>query len=124
MALPAGPSSSESGTNLARVKDYNQVVVLDLIRSRGGVTRPAIADATGLTLQTVSNITRRLLDADVVREDVDGRSRRGRPQRRLRVNDEAAHAVGIQLDRTGVSVALVNLAGVIRAGESFAIAED
>src|SRR3954451_16929194 len=120
MAPSAGPSSSESGTNLARVKDYNQVVVLDLIRSRGELTRPAIAEATGLTLQTVSNITRRLLDADVVREDVDAaRPRRGRPQRRLRVNDEAAHAVGIQLDRTGVSVGLVHLAGVIRPGESF-----
>jgi predicted NBD/HSP70 family sugar kinase len=125
MALSPRPSSSESGTNLARVKDYNEVVVLDLIRSRGEVTRPTIADATGLTLQTVSNITRRLLDADVVREDVDAaRPRGGRPQRRLRVNDDAAHAVGIQLDRASVSVGLVNLAGAIRAGETFAIAED
>lgn len=35
----------ESGTNLARVKDYNEVVVLDLVRGRGELTRPAIAEA-------------------------------------------------------------------------------
>jgi predicted NBD/HSP70 family sugar kinase len=121
MSLSATPSP-ESGTNLARVKDFNQVVVLDLIRSRGELTRPAIAEATGLTLQTVSNIVRRLLAAGVVLEEsVAGAPRGGRAQRRLRVNDDAAYAIGIKLDRDRVVVAVVNLAGEIKARETFAI---
>jgi predicted NBD/HSP70 family sugar kinase len=118
-------SSSESGTNLARVKDFNQVVVLDVIRASGELTRPAIAEATGLTLQTVSNIARRLLEAGVLRQDsVSGAPRGGRAQRRLRINDEAAYALGIQLDRDRVAVAVVNLAGELKARETFAIAAD
>src|SRR3954465_3834203 len=87
-----------AGTNLARVKDYNEIVVLGLVRAHGGLTRPAIAEATGLALQTVSNIVRRLLAADALVEDTV-RNGGGRSQRRLRVNDEAAYAIRIQLER-------------------------
>jgi predicted NBD/HSP70 family sugar kinase len=123
MALSSGlPPGLESGTNLTRVKDYNEVVVLGLIRSRGSLTRPAIADATGLTLQTVSNISRRLLAAGVVLEEsVRSHPNGGRTQRRLRVNDESAFAIGIKLDRADVAVAVVNLAGEIKARDGFAI---
>jgi predicted NBD/HSP70 family sugar kinase len=107
----------ESGTNLARVKDYNEVVVLDLVRGRGELTRPAIAEATGLSLQTVSNIARRLLEAGVLRERAVATA--GRTQRRLRLNAEAAYALGIQLDRAAVSVGVVNLAGEIKARADF-----
>jgi predicted NBD/HSP70 family sugar kinase len=113
MALrSASLNGPESGTNLTRVKDYNEVVVLDLVRSRGELTRPAIAEATGLTLQTVSNIARRLLDAEVVIEH----ARPSTPRRRtLKLNPDAAYALGIQLDRTSLAVAVVDLAGQIKA---------
>jgi predicted NBD/HSP70 family sugar kinase len=110
-----------AGTNLARVKDYNEVVVLGLVRSHGGLTRPAIAEATGLALQTVSNIVRRLMAADALVEDTV-RNGGGRSQRRLRVNDEAAYAIGIKLDRADVAVAVVNLAGEIKALDDLVIA--
>src|SRR3954452_14928245 len=110
-----------AGTNLARVKDYNEVVVLGLVRAHGGLTRPGIAEATGLALQTVSNIVRRLLAADALVEDTV-RNGGGRSQRRLRVNDEAAYAIGIKLDRADVAVAVVNLAGEIRALDDLVIA--
>jgi hypothetical protein len=110
-----------AGTNLARVKDYNEVVVLGLVRAHGGLTRPAIAEATGLALQTVSNIVRRLLAADALVEETV-RNGGGRSQRRLRVNDEAAYAIGIKLDRADVAVAVVNLAGEIRALDDLVIA--
>src|SRR3954470_7292511 len=125
MALSDRAGSQESGTNLTRVKDFNEVVVLDLIRGRPGLTRPAITEATGLTLQTVSNITRRLLNVGIIREQTaPARPGRGRPQRRLTINDDAAYALGVQLDRTGVAVALVNLAGEIRARHTFPIGDD
>lgn len=114
----------EWGTNLARVKDYNQVVVLDLVRSSGPLGRPAIASATGLTLQTVSNIARRLLAADTVVEEPVDRPGYGRVRRTLRVNPDAAYAIGIQLVRSGLSAGVVDLAGEIRGRAETGIGVD
>lgn len=121
MALREG-GPREWGTNLARVKDYNEVVVLDLVRSSGSIGRPAIATATGLTLQTVSNIARRLLAAGTVVEDaVDGN---GRLKRALRINPDAGYALGIQLVRSSLAVGVVDLAGDIRGRAETAIEHD
>src|SRR3954469_11984846 len=107
-----GGGNREWGTNLGRVKGFNEVVVLDLVRGSGPIGRPAIAEATGLTLQTVSNIVRRLLAAGAVFEDaVEGP---GRGRRLLRVNPDAAFVLGIQLVRLRLSVGVVDLAGAIR----------
>ncbi len=119
MALSQQPAGgAESGTNLTRVKDFNEAVVLDLVRSRGEITRPAIAETTGLTLQTVANISRRLLASGLLGERGDRR------RRVLTLDGEAATALGIQLDRPSLSVALVNLAGAIKARETIAIHDD
>lgn len=122
MAL-AGGRRTERGTNLGRVKDFNEVVVLDLVRAGGPIGRPAIAAATGLTLQTVSNIVGRLLAAGVVLEG--SRDGPGRARRELRVNPDAAFALGIQLVRTRLAVGVVDLAGTIRgaADSGFAAGE-
>src|SRR4051794_9110091 len=104
MAL-RGTTGRDWGTNLARVKDYNEVVVLDLVRTAGPIGRAAIATATGLTVQTVSNIVRRLLDADAVVEEEEAGT--GRPRRVLRVNPDAGFALGIQLVRTGLVAGVV-----------------
>ncbi|WP_438821907.1 hypothetical protein, partial [Escherichia coli] len=50
-----------SGSNLVRVSDFNQRVVLQAIRIAGGeVSRSELVAATGLTFPTIANITRRL----------------------------------------------------------------
>jgi predicted NBD/HSP70 family sugar kinase len=111
MAL-RGSFGGEWGTNLARVKGYNEVVVFDLVRTEGPIGRAAIAAATGLTLQTVSNIVRRLITSGAVTEaDVTPSTR---PRRALRVNPDAGFALGIQLVRTGLVVGVVDLAGTVR----------
>jgi len=119
MALRGEGGPREWGTNLARVKDYNEVVVLGLVRSSGPIGRPAIAAATGLTLQTVSNIARRLLAAGTVVEDPVGGP--GRRKRALRIDPDAGYAIGIQLVRSSLAVGVVDLAGEIRARAETAI---
>lgn len=54
------------GTNLSRAGDYNQRVVLQAVRANGPVTRSDVAEITGLTHQSVINISRRLLEAGVI----------------------------------------------------------
>nr|WP_276611048.1 ROK family transcriptional regulator [Kineococcus siccus] len=96
------------------VGDYNQAVVLDGIRRSPGTSRTEIARSSGLTLQTVSNIVRRLLERDLVREG-GGRSSLpravGKPRAALSVRPGVAVAAGLQFDRDHVVAVLLDLTG-------------
>ena len=48
------------GTNQEFGRPYNRRIVLETIRQRGPIARGEIAGLVGLTVQTVSNITREL----------------------------------------------------------------
>lgn len=101
-----------SGTNLPRVRDYNQGVVLEAIRVGDGVSRVEIAENTGLTAQTVSNIVRRLLDDELVIEDgVDPSGRK--PRVKLRIKPNSRYAIGALIDRDETSLVLMDLDGRI-----------
>ena len=57
-----------TGTNLKYARAHNLRIVLETIRLFGPLPRKDIAQRTELRLQTVSNITRKLLDADLILE--------------------------------------------------------
>jgi glucokinase-like ROK family protein len=99
------------GTNLPRIKHYNEGVVLEAIRVGEGVSRVEVADRTGLTAQTVSNIVRRLLDLGLVAEDGRSASGSGRRRVRLRINPGSRHAVGVQVDGMETSFVIIDLSG-------------
>jgi predicted NBD/HSP70 family sugar kinase len=100
------------GTNLLRVRDFNQQVVLETIRGAGGVSRVEIARETGLTAQTISNIVKRLLAEGLVIEDGKGvPARGGKPRVRLKIKPEAGYALGVQIDRDEVFLMLLDLDG-------------
>ena len=63
-AVRLGPSLS--GTNLERAGDYNQRVVLQVIRRNPDITRSEIATMTNLTSPTIANITARLFDSELI----------------------------------------------------------
>ncbi|MGY4720649.1 ROK family transcriptional regulator [Naumannella huperziae] len=92
--------------------DFNQVLVLDLIRrANGQVSRIDLGDRSGLAPQTVSNIVGRLLDSGLVTEGAAVPRGRGKPPRPLTVNPAGACAVGVHLDPATVSYTLLDLAG-------------
>lgn len=104
------------GHNLLAVGDYNQAVILDLIRrARIGLSRVEIAVETGLSAQTVSNVTRRLIDAGLVREAGKLIAGPGKPRTLLQLEPTSRYAVGVHLDPTVVTYALLDLAGRIVA---------
>ncbi|WP_432562884.1 ROK family transcriptional regulator [Kineococcus sp. SYSU DK003] len=109
------------GTNLPWVGDYNQAVVLDGIRRHPGTSRTELAGASGLTLQTVSNIVRRLLDRGLVQEGEPllrngsrpaGRTA-GKPRTALSVRPGAVQAVGLQFEREHLDAVLLDLSGEV-----------
>ncbi|MBA3823643.1 MAG: ROK family transcriptional regulator [Ktedonobacterales bacterium] len=118
----------QSGVNLHLVRDYNQGVILEAIRVEGGISRVALAQKTGLTAQTVTNIVRRLLDQDMILEigrDVAAiGSTGGKPRVRLSINPAAGYAIGIQIDRDLISLIIVDLNGTLIAKAHLPMQQD
>jgi predicted NBD/HSP70 family sugar kinase len=99
---------SLSGTNLLKVKDYNVAVVLNLIRKYEPISRRDIADRTGLSFQTVTNITLSLLQSGVIQEGLELRRNGVRQSRSVQINPNAAYAAGIHIDRAKLTLVLTN----------------
>ena len=104
------------GTNLPRMGDFNESVVLDAIRRvPDGLSRVELIELTGLSAQTVSNICRRLLDTGLAREAGTRSTGSGKPRRLLQVNAEARYAVGVHLDPAVVTMVVLDLLGRVVA---------
>ncbi|SEN94047.1 Sugar kinase of the NBD/HSP70 family, may contain an N-terminal HTH domain [Actinacidiphila rubida] len=101
----------QTGANLPRVGGYNRAVVLDAVRRRSPVSRVELAQATGLTNQTVSNVVRRLLEAELIRETGQAPSRGGKPRTLLSLCPDGAYAVGAHLDPDSTVAVLLDLSG-------------
>ncbi|GAA0651837.1 ROK family transcriptional regulator [Kutzneria viridogrisea] len=104
-----------TGTNLPRVGGFNRAVVLDTIRSLGEVSRVELAERTGLTPQTVSNIVRRLIGEGLVAEAGTARSTGGKPRVLLRVVPSAYYAAGVHIDPERLTGVVLDLAGGVVA---------
>ncbi|MFC0623888.1 ROK family transcriptional regulator [Kribbella deserti] len=98
--------------------DFNEIVILDAIRrAEHLLSRVELAAATGLSGQTISNITRRLLEAGLIREagrrPADGGL--GKPRTLLALEPTGQYAVGVHLDPAIVTVVLLDLTGQVVA---------
>lgn len=95
---------------------FNRTVVLDAIRrSPGGLSRVELAAGTGLSPQTVSNVTRFLIDAGMIVESGTVVSGRGKPRTILRLEARSRFAVGVHVDPAVVTYVLLDLAGSVVA---------
>ncbi|WP_343965767.1 ROK family transcriptional regulator [Kribbella koreensis] len=117
MSSDQPPAVVRRGTNLDRVGGFNDTVVLDAIRRADErLSRVEIAAATGLSGQAISNITRRLLDAGLVREA--GRQKSaglGKPRTLLELEPTGQYAVGVHLDPAVVTTVVLDLTGQVVA---------
>ena len=102
------------GANLPAIAAFNDTVVLDAIRRSGdGMSRVELVGATGLSAQTVSNVSRRLLGQGLIREagkQIDGP---GKPRTILQLEPRGSYAVGVHLDPTVITCVLLDLEGSV-----------
>jgi predicted NBD/HSP70 family sugar kinase len=121
-------SVSLSGINLARASDYNQRVVLQAIRSSNETTRVELSRITGLTSPTIANITRRLMDAGLIKEIGRLQGLRGQPAIRLTIDPLGCIAIGLNIDRDQLTLVALDLVGQVRGrivrDIAFALPED
>ncbi|MEH3038084.1 MAG: ROK family transcriptional regulator [Sphingomonas adhaesiva] len=104
-----------TGANIEHAGQHNQRVVLHAIRVAGAATRAEIAQVTGLTPATVSNITNRLLETGLLQPAGQRRGGRGQPATRLVVSPGGAFAIGVNIDRDHLTMVAVDFGGVVRA---------
>jgi predicted NBD/HSP70 family sugar kinase len=110
---------SRRGTNLPAMGDFNQTVILDTIRrTTTGLSRVELARVTGLAPQTISNISRRLLDQELIVEAGRQSSGPGKPRTILRLNPLGRYALGVHLDPTVMTFVMLDLSGAVVAHSS------
>lgn len=104
------------GANLPSIGGFNRTVVLDAVRrSPDGMSRVELASRTGLSAQTVSNVTRFLIEAGMIAESGTVVSGRGKPRTILRLEAGSRYAIGVHVDPAVVTYVLLDLAGTVVA---------
>ena len=92
--------------------------ILELIRRNGPITRADISKVTDLNIVTVSNYINNYIDKGLISEGGMEASTGGRKPTVIKLNDDSAHAIGIDLghmDASGANMIgmVTNLAGKV-----------
>lgn len=98
-----------------QLKEHNQRLVLRAIYTGQASSRAAIAEKTGLTRPTISQIVGELLEAGLVQEEGPGESRGGKPPTILSFTDDAYQITGLHLGGHRTFGAVTDLRGRILA---------
>ncbi|WP_411957847.1 ROK family transcriptional regulator [Paracoccus homiensis] len=98
----------------AELLSQNERQILSLIRRQGPLPRAALAQATGLSAQAITNISRKLIANGFLAEGDLVRGRVGQPTTPLTLAPNGAFFLGLKLGRRLVELALVDFTGQVR----------
>lgn len=116
---PSSAGINRGGSNAKGLRSYNQAVVLDAIRRHDSISRVEIAELTGLTSQTVTNICRRLLDQGIIEEAGKKATPLGKSRTALRPKPNGLFAIGVQFDPDASRAAILDLGGHVALHRDF-----
>jgi predicted NBD/HSP70 family sugar kinase len=107
--FPVGTISAVPGLDVRRGGLESAAPLIALLRARGPLTRAALGEATGLSRTTVSNALMELRRRELlVDADAETVPTGGRPAGMVSLTARAGVAVGVDLGRTHVRVALAD----------------
>lgn len=110
---------SQTATSPSLVRRINAGQVLRVLRARGAMSRPEIAEATGLSQPTVNGIVGKLTADRLVLETQPGTDarpiRRGPKATLITFNAAAGHLLGIDIGATQLVLLVADLSGRIVA---------
>ncbi len=112
--LKGGQRLQPRGSNQDGLRQYNERVVLQAVRLHGPLSGAEIARITNLTAQTVSLITKRLLEDELLRKGSPQRGRVGQPSVPLSLNADGAFSIGVKVGRRSMDVLLIDFVGQVR----------
>jgi predicted NBD/HSP70 family sugar kinase len=89
----------------------SRALVVDVIRSATTISRVEVAELTGLTQPSISNIVRDLIAQGVIHETGSADSARGAPRRLLAINPANRFGVGFHLGPESLTCVAIDLTG-------------
>ncbi len=105
------------------IRSINRSILLNTIKTKGEISRAAIANQTGLSPATVTTISGQLIREGLVFEKATGDSTGGRRPIMLAVNPQGGFVIGIKLMEGQVVGALTDLNATILAKDSLGLAD-
>ena len=102
-----------TGSNIVRVRHFNERVVLHAIRINGVMSPADLARHTQLTPQAVSTIVHQLTRDGLLREQPRRYGSVGQPARQYDLDPEGAYALGVKLGRRSISLVAIDFVGKI-----------
>ncbi len=98
------------------IKQINQFNILNTIRVEKSISRVELAQITGQSRASVTNITARLIENNLIYEkEVKDSKQRGRKRIMLALNADAAYVVGIKVSASMISCAVTDMQADIRS---------
>lgn len=111
----AGGTERDTPVRPAHQHEHNLSLVTRLAARSGPVSRARLAQHSGLTKSTVTQLVAELLEAGLLRELGTGRSTGpGRPANLLVLNSQGPAGIGLQVEADHVAGCLVDLTGRVR----------
>ncbi|MEO8244722.1 MAG: winged helix-turn-helix transcriptional regulator, partial [bacterium] len=111
---PADPAALR-GTNQSGMRDYNERLVLSLVRHYGALAKSDIARMTGLSAQTTSVIMRALEQDGLLRRGEPVRGKIGQPSVPMSLDPDGAFFLGLKIGRRSTDLVIVDFLGNVRA---------
>jgi len=105
----------QSGSTSRDLRHQNRLLVREIVRLSGPVSRNEIARIAGLTPPTITNVINELIESDTVREIGHGESTGGRRPVLLELNPNAGFVFAARIQRGEIVTALLDLVGGILA---------
>lgn len=97
------------GINLTDIKETNSSRVISLILNQENITRSEISDITQLTLASISKITKKLIDYQLIYESKYVKGKSGRRAIGLAFNYNHSYILGVKISRGYYEISLFNL---------------
>lgn len=107
-----------AGSRIEDARIHNRRLVFETIFQRGPISRVEISAIVGLKPQTISSITRELLEQQLIVEAGRSSGLRGQPQIYLEANAEAGFSIGVHLDQNQCHILVFDLKRQERARTS------
>jgi predicted NBD/HSP70 family sugar kinase len=111
---PKKINDPSGGANQSRVRDYNERLVLSLVRRHGSLAKSQIARRSGLSAQTVSVIMRSLENDGLLLKGEPQRGKVGQPSIPMRLNPNGVFSIGLKIGRRSADLVLVDFLGIQR----------
>jgi predicted NBD/HSP70 family sugar kinase len=113
-----GTRLGSRGSNQGGMRQYNERVVLQAIRFHGALPGVQIARLTRLTAQTISIISKQLLEDGLLLRQSVVRGKVGQPSIPMRLNPDGAFSLGVHVGRRNLDVLLIDFEGQVRERSS------